>query len=99
MGVDQKIRNKSFLPAKNDVDLIKMKLLTITNSDTIGGAARIAFRIHTALTSKGIDSKMLVIYKNSNDDNVISKSETIRKNKLIRFYYNLIFKVVKNITN
>ncbi len=72
-----------------------MKLLTITNSDTIGGAARIAFRIHTALTSKGIDSKMLVIYKNSNDDNVISKSETIRKNKLIRFYYNLIFKVVK----
>jgi glycosyltransferase involved in cell wall biosynthesis len=37
-----------------------LKVLQLNYSDTIGGAARAAYRIHHALRSSGIDSRMLV---------------------------------------
>ncbi len=49
-----------------------MKILIVNTSDTIGGAARAAYRLHNALLKEGIDSKMLVQNKKSDDYTVIS---------------------------
>lgn len=42
-----------------------MKPLLISQSDTVGGAARAAFRLHQALLSKGVQSRMRVAEKKS----------------------------------
>jgi glycosyltransferase involved in cell wall biosynthesis len=47
-----------------------MKILHISISDSHGGAARAAFRIHQGLVDAGIDSSMLVKNKFSGDPNV-----------------------------
>lgn len=44
-----------------------MKVLHVDCSDTHGGAARAAFRIHSALLSVGIDSRFAVLQKSSSD--------------------------------
>ena len=48
-----------------------MKILHINYSDTGGGAAIAAYRHHEAMLRQGIDSKMLVIEKRTNDKCVI----------------------------
>jgi glycosyltransferase involved in cell wall biosynthesis len=48
-----------------------MKVLIVTNTDIIGGAARAAYRIHRGLQSQGINSTMLVQRKASDDPKVI----------------------------
>lgn len=51
-----------------------MIVLHICYSDLEGGAAKAAFRLHKAQRSLGIDSKMLVADKKSDDPNVIEVS-------------------------
>ncbi|HBK62696.1 MAG TPA: glycosyl transferase, partial [Cyanobacteria bacterium UBA11166] len=49
-----------------------MKIAIISNSDIEGGAARAAYRLHQGLKSIGINSKMLVQEKLSNDGTVFA---------------------------
>ncbi len=51
-----------------------MKILHLATHDKFGGAARAAYRQHVALRRRGIDSRMLVRYKHSNDDDVAAYS-------------------------
>jgi glycosyltransferase involved in cell wall biosynthesis len=44
-----------------------MKILILNASDLIGGAARAAYRLHRGLVEMGLDSRMLVQSKYSND--------------------------------
>ena len=48
-----------------------LKVLSICTSDSIGGAARAAYRIHQGVRQLGVDSTMLVKDKRSNDASVI----------------------------
>jgi glycosyltransferase involved in cell wall biosynthesis len=48
-----------------------MKILIVNTFDILGGAARAAYRLHRSLLSAGIDSKMLVQTKKSDDYTVI----------------------------
>lgn len=48
-----------------------MKVLMLNTSDSGGGAARAAYRLHSGLRSIGVDSGMLVQSKNGDDPNVI----------------------------
>ena len=45
-----------------------MKSLILNTSDIIGGAARAAFRLHKGLCGIGVDSKMFVQAKDSDDN-------------------------------
>jgi len=56
-----------------------MKILMLNTSDMNGGAARTAYRLHCALLDTGIDSKMLVQNKISDDYSVIASEATIQK--------------------
>lgn len=56
-----------------------MKILILNTSDISGGAARATYRLHKALINEGIDSKMLVQYKESNDFTVIGPSNKFEK--------------------
>jgi glycosyltransferase involved in cell wall biosynthesis len=47
-----------------------MKILHLATDDNFGGAARAAYRQHLALREHGIDSRMLVRHKHSNDADV-----------------------------
>jgi glycosyltransferase involved in cell wall biosynthesis len=47
-----------------------MKILHISTGDSAGGAARAAYREHRALVDAGIDSRMLVLDRGSDDDRV-----------------------------
>lgn len=49
-----------------------MRVFTISHSDTSGGAARAAYRIHTIVNAAGTHSVMLVKTKKSNDNTVVS---------------------------
>ena len=48
-----------------------MKILIVNTFDIKGGAARAAYRLHNALLENGINSKMLVQSKFSDDNNII----------------------------
>ena len=48
------------------------KVLAVCTSDSDGGAARAAYRIHLSQKMLGIDSRMLVKYKKSDDPDVIA---------------------------
>lgn len=60
-----------------------MKVLTVNFSDSEGGAARAAYRLHSALLEIDVDSKMLVLSNNLNDTTVLkprnSREKTIAK--------------------
>ena len=49
-----------------------IKVLSTSTSDSSGGAARAAYRIHQAVLGLGIDSQMLVKYKGTNDSTVLA---------------------------
>ena len=53
-----------------------MKILIVNTSDIQGGAARAAYRLHTALISSGVDSQMLVQSKSSDDFTVQTMAST-----------------------
>jgi len=56
-----------------------MKILIISYSDISGGAAKAAFRLHTAFLQQKINSNMLVIKKKSNDIRVLDPKTKIEK--------------------
>ena len=47
-----------------------MRILQISTYDISGGAARAAYRLHRGLRDTGQDCRMLVRYKDTNDDSV-----------------------------
>lgn len=56
-----------------------MKILIVNTSDIQGGAARAAYRLHKSLLSKGVDSKMLVQNKGSDDWTVLGPDSKVQK--------------------
>jgi glycosyltransferase involved in cell wall biosynthesis len=55
-----------------------MKVMTLNTSDSAGGAAKAAYRLHRALRARGVDSRMLVQHKASRDDTVIGPVGSLR---------------------
>lgn len=53
------------------------KVLHVNYSDIIGGAAIGVNRFHQALLKSGVDSKILVCDKNSNDDKILGPTSTV----------------------
>ena len=60
-----------------------MRILFVNTFESIGGAARSAYRLHKGLLNNGVDSKYLVAFKNSSDQDIIGASnktqQTINK--------------------
>lgn len=56
-----------------------MKILIVNTSDIQGGAARAAYRLHKALLAEGVDSKMLVQSKFSDDFTVLGPQSKLQK--------------------
>lgn len=56
-----------------------MKILIVNAYDILGGAARATYRLHRALLECGIDSKMLVQIKRSDDYTVIGPETKLKK--------------------
>lgn len=64
-----------------------MKALHISHSDSFGGAARAAYRLHSALCDGGWSSEMLVQRKQSSDASVISpNSYSVKLQSLLRIF-------------
>ena len=59
-----------------------MKVLSVCTSDVSGGAARAAYRIHLGVRSMGVDSRMFVKNKGSNDETVHALSEFVPNSPL-----------------
>ena len=59
-----------------------MKVFTFSFNDKRGGAAISAYRLHNLLKNSGIDIKMFVARKFTNDESVIGPRNTL--NKLIQ---------------
>ena len=64
----------------------RIKVLSVCTSDTSGGAARAAYRIHLAVRDCGIDSRMFVKEKGTTDPNVIPLSDFLPRNAFYRAY-------------
>ena len=56
-----------------------MNTLVLSTFDINGGAARAAYRLHLGLQSAGLNSKMMVQYKTSNDKTVLEPSSKLGK--------------------
>lgn len=68
-----------------------MKILHINALDIIGGAARAAYRLHQALLQEGIESRMLVQHKMSDDYSALGpESRSQRISARIRPFIDLI---------
>ncbi|MCL1946742.1 MAG: glycosyltransferase family 4 protein [Chitinivibrionia bacterium] len=78
-----------------------MKILNINISDTArsgGGSAVAAFRLHEALLQNGIDSRMLVAYKNSDINSIIILLNKNIMEKLWNKLSKIIFIVLDNLS-
>ena len=62
----------------------KVRVLSVSTSDSSGGAARAAYRIHLAVQEYGIDSRMFVKDKKTSDDRVSSVRDFVPHNVLYR---------------
>ncbi len=59
------------IPTKMDAQTLKnKKIVLITHSDTLGGAAIVTFRLMQALRREGLDARMVVFTKRSSEENV-----------------------------
>jgi len=56
-----------------------VKILIVNASDILGGAARAAYRLHKSLLSGGVDSRMLVQSKSSDDFTVLGPDSKLQK--------------------
>lgn len=65
-----------------------MKILHVSTYDIYGGAARATYRLHNALLNSGIDSKILVRDKLSNDSRVLTKKNKL--SKILNLFFPLI---------
>lgn len=61
-----------------------LKVLSVCTSDTAGGAARAAFRIHKGVRELGVESQMFVKDKRSGDDSVKALGDFVPKGRLHR---------------
>lgn len=68
-----------------------IRVLLISTSDTDGGAARAAYRIHRGLNDSGVNSMMFVKDKQKREPSIISLSEFFPK-----FYLYYLFNFIKN---
>ncbi|HIF9190433.1 TPA: glycosyltransferase [Photobacterium damselae] len=68
-----------------------MKISIVSHSDSHGGAARAAYRLHKALLKNNIQTQMLVRVKKSNDDKVVSSSKF--RQYLARFTNYISYKI------
>ncbi|MGF6906991.1 glycosyltransferase [Fusobacterium sp. PH5-44] len=80
-----------------------MKILHISTSDKTGGAAIAAYRLHVALLKNGINSKMLVLEKTTDDKEIftvtLKKIFRIFLPRLMSFLEQMKFKKYKNREN
>ncbi len=72
-----------------------MKILTVNTSDMHGGAARAAYRLHSALLEQSIESEMLVLRKTSDDYTVKSVIETKLTDYITQLYRRLDYNIVQ----
>lgn len=56
-----------------------MRVLIVNSSDLEGGAARAAYRLHHSLLKEGVDSKLLVQSKVSDDFTVLGPISKVEK--------------------
>ena len=56
-----------------------MKILIVNTYDIQGGAARAAYRLHNSLLESGVNSKMLVQSKNSDNSTIIGPATKTQK--------------------
>ncbi|KMQ51547.1 glycosyl transferase, group 1 family protein [Chitinispirillum alkaliphilum] len=56
-----------------------MRIITVSSSDINGGAARAAYRLHRSLVTSGIESRMLVQNKSSDDYTVTGPQTVLKK--------------------
>lgn len=63
-----------------------LKILSVNTSDTAGGAARAAYRIHQGVQTLGVDSKMFVKDKCQDDDTVISLKKFVPSNIVYKVF-------------
>lgn len=68
-----------------------MKILHICESDINGGASTAAYRLHKGLLNYGVESKMLVAHKLTNDDSVF-----VYKPSWADTFFHLIIKRIEN---
>ena len=64
----------------------KIRVLSVCTSDSSGGAARAAYRIHLAVQEFGIDSRMFVKDKKTHDERVIPLSDFIPRNPFYKTF-------------
>lgn len=63
-----------------------LKVLSVCASDTKGGAARAAYRIHQGVKNLGVDSRMFVKEKKTADSDVILLDEFVPKNPFYKAF-------------
>jgi len=77
-----------------------LKVLIVNVSDSIGGASKAAYRLHKSLLEEGLDSKMLVRNKRTDDPTVVSvpdsKFEDVYFNTLRPFIDQIPVKFYRN---
>jgi len=56
-----------------------MKILHVNYSDTVGGAAIGANRLHRALMKNSVNSEMLVIERSSNEQNIYGPEKSLEQ--------------------
>lgn len=64
----------------------RIKVLSVCSSDAKGGAARAAYRIHQGVKNLGVESRMFVKEKKSEDADVILLDEFVPKNPLYKVF-------------
>lgn len=77
-----------------------LKVLHVNQSDTLGGAAIAGYRLHSALLSQGLDSKLLVGHKKTDDQRVaqVPRHKWL-ENQLQRFAHRAGFNYVNHISS
>lgn len=73
----------------------KMKILTLNVSDTTGGAARAAYRIHHVVCAAGVEGEFLVKYKQQKDPKVIS-TDRFDNYKSLKIPFRWVQRKIKN---
>ena len=61
-----------------------IRVLSVSTSDVLGGAARAAFHIHGGMRALGVESRMLVRDKGSHDPNVHALSDYVPNNPIYK---------------
>ena len=61
-----------------------VRVLSVCTSDSSGGAARAAYRIHRAVQDLGVDSRMFVKQKGTDDPTVLTVDDFIPHHALYR---------------